>query len=354
MLNSIIKHFTNDIAIDLGTSSMVICTKKDGVLLNEPAVVAFKKGQINKSGVLAVGKEAQLMMGKTPKAIETIRPMRDGVIADFKATEIMIQFLIERVYRRRRLIKPRIIICLPREVTQVERNAVKEAALRAGAREVFLVDEPMAAAIGAGLEVSRPAGHMVVDIGAGTTEVGVTSLAGLVLCKATRVAGDKIDKVILDFVRQKYNLHIGIRTAESIKVEIGSAFPPSESLRTTIKGRDNFGYLVRLELSDEEVRQAIKEPLSQMAMTIKNVLEVMPAELASDIVDNGIVLTGGGALIRGLDKYLSDTLQLPVHVANEPLLGVARGLSELLCDEELLQKVYGREKSHILPKHIRL
>lgn len=354
MFNFIVKHFTNDIAIDLGTSNIVICTKKNGILLNEPAVVAFKKGQIDKKGVLAVGREAQLMMGKTPKAIETIRPMRDGVIADFKATEIMIRFLIERVYRRKRFVKPRIIICLPREVTQVERNAVKDAALNAGAREVFLVDEPMAAAIGANLEVSKPAGNMVVDIGAGTTEVGVTSLAGLVLCKATRVAGDRIDKAILDFVRQTYNLHIGIRTAENIKVEIASATKPSEPLTTTIKGRDNFGYLVRLELNDEEIRQAIKEPLSQMSMAIRNVLEVMPAELASDIVDNGIVLTGGGALIRGLDQYLSDALELPVYVADEPLLGVARGLRELLQNDELLQKVYGREKSHILPKHIRL
>ena len=354
MYNLIVKHLTNDIAIDLGTSNIIICTKRDGILLNEPAVVAFKKGHIDKNGVLAVGKEAQLMVGKTPKAIETIRPMRDGVIADFRATEIMIRFLIERVYRRKRFVKPRIIVCLPREVTQVERNAVKETALHAGAREVFLVDEPMAAAIGAGLDVVRPSGHMVVDIGAGTTEVGVTSLGGLVLCKATRVAGDRIDKAILDFVRQTYNLHIGIRTAEKIKVEIGSAAPLGQPLKTTIKGRDNFGYLVRLELGDDEIRQAIKEPLSQMAMAIKNVLEIMPAELASDIVDNGIVLTGGGALIRGLDEYLSSILELPVHVAHEPLLGVARGLSELLRNEELLQKVYGREKSHILPKHIRL
>jgi len=354
MFDFIVKHFTNDIAIDLGTSNIVICTKRDGILLNEPAVVAFKKGQIDKKGVLAVGKEAQLMMGKTPRAIETIRPMRDGVIADFRATEIMIHFLIERVYRRKRFVKPRIIVCLPREVTQVERNAVKEAALHAGAREVLLVDEPMAAAIGAGLDVARPDGNMVVDIGAGTTEVGVTSLGGLVLCKASRVAGDRIDKAILDFVRQRYNLHIGIRTAESIKVEIGTASPPDEPLKTTIKGRDNFGYLIRLELCDEEIRQAIKEPLAQMAMTLKNVLEVMPAELASDIVDNGIVLTGGGAHIRGLDKYFSNVLELPVRVADEPLLGVARGLGELLRNEKLLQKVHGREKSHILPKHIRL
>jgi rod shape-determining protein MreB len=353
MFNFIVRHFTNDIAIDLGTSNIVICTKKGGILLNEPAVVAFKKGNISKSGVLAVGKEAQLMVGKTPNAIETIRPMRDGVIADFKATEIMIRFLIERVYRRKLFVKPRIIICLPREVTQVERNAVKDTALHAGAREVFLVDEPMAAAIGAGLDVSKPEGHMVVDIGAGTSEVGVTSLGGLVLCKATRVAGDRIDKAILDYVRQEYNLHIGTRTAESVKVEIGSAVPMQEKLSTTVKGRDNFGYLVRLDLNDEVIRQAMKEPLGQMAMAVKNVLEVMPAELASDIVDNGIVLTGGGALIRGLDKYLSDTLGLPVYVADEPLLGVARGLARLLQDEDLLQQVYGREKSHIFPKHIR-
>lgn len=353
MLNRFVGMFSNDIAIDLGTSSIIIFSKRDGVVLNEPAVVAFKKGVLTKEGVLAIGKEAQLMMGKTPNAIETIRPMRDGVIADFKATEIMIRSMIERVYKRKRFIKPRIIICLPREVTQVERNAVEDAAIGAGAREVFLVDEPMAAAIGAGLDVIQPTGHMVVDIGAGTTEVGVTSLGGLVLCKASRVAGDRIDKAILDFVRQEYNLHIGLRTAESVKIEIGAAYPLKEKLTTIIKGRDNFGYLVRLELSNEEVRKAISDPLRQMAATIKSVLEVMPAELAGDIVDNGIVLTGGGALIRGLNLYLSDVLELPVRVAYEPLLAVGRGVGELLSNEALLQKVFGREKSHLPPKHLR-
>lgn len=354
MFNKIIGLFTNDIAMDLGTSNIVICTKRDGVLLNEPAVIAFKKRQIDRSGVVAAGKEAQLMVGKTPKAIETIRPMRDGVIADFKATEIMIRFLIERVYRRKRFIKPRIIVCLPREVTQVERNAVKDAVLKAGAREVFLVDEPMAAAIGAGLDVSKPTGCMVVDIGAGTAEVGVTSLGGLVLCKASRVAGDRIDKAILDFMRQSYNLHVGTRAAENIKIEIGTAVVLDEPLKTTIKGRDNFGYLVRLEIDSEEIRQAIKEPLRQIAATIKNVIEIIPAELAGDIVDNGIVLTGGGGLIRGLDVYLSEVLELPVYAAEAPLLAVSRGLTKLLQDEKLLQEVYGREKSHIPPKHIRL
>lgn len=294
------------------------------------------------------------MVGKTPKNITTIRPMRDGVIADFKATEIMIRFLIEKVYEKSRFAKPRIIVCLPQEVTQVERNAVKDAVLKAGAREVFLVAEPMAAAIGAGIDVLRPTGHMVVDIGAGTSEVGVTSLGGLVLCQASRVAGNRIDKAILDFLRQEYNLHIGVRAAESIKMEIGSAVKLDEPLVAPVKGRDNFGFLTKLEMDSEKIRKAIKEPLNQIAFTVRNVIEVIPADLAGDIVDNGIVLTGGGGLIRGLDKFLSDVLELPVFVADEPLLAVSRGLTKLLQDEKLLQQVYGRDKSHILPKHIKL
>ncbi len=280
------------------------------------------------------------MVGKTPGDIEAIRPMRDGVIADFDMTEKMIRYFIEKAHRRKSFLRPRIIICVPYGLTQVERKAVRESAMSAGARQVFLIEEPMAAAIGAGLPVREPQGSLVVDIGGGTTEIGVVSLGGLVISKSIRVAGDKIDMAIVDYVKKKYNLLIGERTGEEIKISIGTAVPMDEPLVLVVKGRDQVsGLLSRIELTSEDVRDAIKEPLKEIADALKDVLEVMPPDLAGDIVENGIVLTGGGALIRGFDKYLSDIVKLPVFVADEPLLAVAKGTGKALEEIELLQQL---------------
>mgnify|MGYP000084110310 FL=1 len=293
-----------------------------------------------KQSILAVGKEAKNMVGKTPGDIEAIRPMRDGVIADFDMTEKMIRYFIEKAHRRKSFLRPRIIICVPYGLTQVERKAVRESAMSAGAREVFLIEEPMAAAIGAGLPVRDPQGSLVVDIGGGTTEIGVVSLGGLVISKSIRVAGDKIDMAIVDYVKKKYNLLIGERTGEEIKIAIGTAVPMDEPISMMVKGRDQVsGLLSRIELTSEDVRDAIKEPLKEIADALKDVLEVMPPDLAGDIVENGIVLTGGGALIRGFDKYLSDIVKLPVFVADEPLLAVAKGTGKALEEIELLQQL---------------
>jgi rod shape-determining protein MreB len=279
------------------------------------------------------------MIGKTPLNIHAVRPMQDGVIADFEMTERMIRYFIEKAHSRKSFIRPRIIICIPYGITQVEKKAVEESAMSAGAREVFLVEEPMAAAIGAGIPVSDPDGYVVVDIGGGTTEIGVTSLGGLVLCKSIKVAGDKFDKSIIEHVRQNFNLFIGERTAENIKIEIGTAIKLETELKMKVKGRDNTGLLSTIELGSEGVRIAIKEPLKEIVSAIKSVLENMPPDLASDIVDNGVIITGGGALIRGLDTYLSDIIKLPVRIADEPLLSVAYGTSQVLDEPELLKLI---------------
>jgi rod shape-determining protein MreB len=254
-------------------------------------------------------------------------------------TERMIRYFIEKAHSRKSFIRPRIIICIPYGITQVEKKAVEESAMSAGAREVFLVEEPMAAAIGAGIPVSDPSGYVVVDIGGGTTEIGVTSLGGLVLCKSIKVAGDKFDKSIIEHVRQNFNLFIGERTAETIKIEIGTAIKLETELKMKVKGRDNSGLLSTIELGSEGVRVAIKEPLKEIVSAIKSVLENMPPDLASDIVDNGVIITGGGALIRGLDTYLAEIIKLPVRIADEPLLSVAYGTSQVLDQEELLKLI---------------
>merc|ERR1711879_153831 len=306
---------------------------------NEPSVVAVQNDKYGKDKILAVGQEAKQMIGKTPLNITAVRPMKDGVIADFEMTERMIRYFIEKAHARKSFIRPRIIICIPYGITQVERKAVKESALSAGAREVFLVEEPMAAAIGAGIPVSDPSGYVVVDIGGGTTEIGVTSLGGLVLCKSIKVAGDRFDKAIMEYVRQNYNLYIGERTAENIKIEIGSAIKQEQELKIKVKGRDSSGLLSTIELGSEGVRTAIKEPLREVVSAVRSVLENMPPDLAGDIVDNGVMLTGGGALIRGLDKYLADIIKLPVRVADEPLLAVAYGTSNVLDQDALLKLI---------------
>ncbi len=339
ILDKLVGLFSSDMAIDLGTANTIVSVKGKGVIINEPSVVAVQKDKYGKDRILAVGEEAKQMIGKTPLNIEAVRPMKDGVIADFEMTERMIRYFIERAHSRKSFIRPRITICIPYGITQVEKKAVEESAYSAGAREVFLIEEPMAAAIGAGIPISDPDGYIVVDIGGGTTEIGVTSLNGLVLCRSIKVAGDKIDKAIIDYVRQKYNLFIGDRTAEMIKLEIGTAVKLDTELKLNVKGRDNSGLLSTIELSSEDVRTALQEPLREITNAIKSVLENMPPDLASDIVDNGIILTGGGALIRGLDKYLNDEIKLPVKIADEPLLAVAYGTSAVLEEDKLLKLI---------------
>ena len=338
-LDKLIGLFSNDMAIDLGTANTIVSVRGKGIIINEPSVVAVQSDKNGRDRILAVGQEAKQMIGKTPLNIQAVRPMQDGVIADFEMTERMIRYFIEKAHSRKSFVRPRIIICIPYGITQVEKKAVEESAMSAGAREVYLVEEPMAAAIGAGIPVSDPSGYVIVDIGGGTTEIGVTSLGGLVLCKSIKVAGDKFDRSIVEYVRQNYNLFIGERTAENIKIEIGTAVKLDTELKMKVKGRDNSGLLSTIELGSEGVRAALKEPLKEIVSAIKSVLENMPPDLASDIVDNGVIITGGGALIRGLDTYLAEIIKLPVKVANEPLLSVAYGTSQVLDEPELLKLI---------------
>ncbi len=339
MLGKLLGIFSNDLAIDLGTANTLVSVKGKGIVINEPSVVAIKEGK-HKNKVLAVGKEAKDMIGKTPKDIVAIRPMKNGVIADFSVTEEMIRYFIRKVHNRKTLIRPRIVICVPYGLTQVERKAVKESAMSAGAREVYLIEEPMAAAIGAGLPVKDPQGSMVIDIGGGTTEIGVISLGGLVVSKSIRVAGDKFDRSIVDYINKKYNLVIGERTAEEIKIEIGSAIKLDKELKMLVKGKNRIsGLLETITVTSEDVREALKEPVKEIGEALKDVLEQTPPDLSGDIVENGIVLTGGGALLRGLDKYLSELVSLPVYIAEEPLLAVAKGTGKALEQIELLASV---------------
>ncbi|HHP5557847.1 TPA: rod shape-determining protein, partial [Campylobacter jejuni] len=334
-----------DMGIDLGTANTLVLVKDKGIVINEPSVVAVERERYgSKAKILAVGKEAKDMVGKTPGNIEAIRPMKDGVIADFDMTEKMIRYFIEKTHRRKSFLRPRIIISVPYGLTQVERKAVRESALSAGAREVFLIEEPMAAAIGASLPIQEPKGNLVVDIGGGTTEIGVISLGGLVISKSIRTAGDKLDMSIVNYVKEKYNLIIGERTGEEIKITIGSAIQLPKELSMVVKGRDQVsGLLSRIELTSEDVREAMREYLKEIADALKMVLEMMPPDLASDIVENGVVLTGGGALIRGLDKYLSEIVRLPVYIADEPLLAVAKGTGKALEEISLLQQLTNEE-----------
>ncbi|EIK1880325.1 rod shape-determining protein [Campylobacter jejuni] len=345
ILDQLIGFFSSDMGIDLGTANTLVLVKDKGIVINEPSVVAVERERYgSKAKILAVGKEAKDMVGKTPGNIEAIRPMKDGVIADFDMTEKMIRYFIEKTHRRKSFLRPRIIISVPYGLTQVERKAVRESALSAGAREVFLIEEPMAAAIGASLPLQEPKGNLVVDIGGGTTEIGVISLGGLVISKSIRTAGDKLDMSIVNYVKEKYNLIIGERTGEEIKITIGSAIQLPKELSMVVKGRDQVsGLLSRIELTSEDVREAMREYLKEIADALKMVLEMMPPDLASDIVENGVVLTGGGALIRGLDKYLSEIVRLPVYIADEPLLAVAKGTGKALEEISLLQQLTNEE-----------
>ncbi|CAM2757996.1 rod shape-determining protein [Helicobacter felis] len=341
ILNKLIGVFSHDVAIDLGTANTVVSVKGQGIIINEPSIVAVKLNKYDRmEEILAVGSEAKEMIGKTPAGVQAIRPMKDGVIADFEITEKMIRYFIEKAHQRKTLIRPRIMVCVPYGLTSVERKAVKESAMSAGAREVFLIEEPMAAAIGAGLPVKDPQGSLIVDIGGGTTEIGVISLGGLVVSKSIRVAGNKLDASIVDYVRKTYNLQIGERTGEEIKIAIGSAIELNPPLTMEVSGRDQVsGILNTITLSSEDVREAIKEQIREISNALKAVLEEVKPDLAGDIVENGVVLTGGGALIRGLDKYLSNIVKLPVFVGEEPLLAVARGTSRAIEDLDLLSSL---------------
>lgn len=341
ILDRFIGIFSHDIAVDLGTANTVVSVRGQGIIINEPSIIAVQNDRYGTRGkLLAVGSDAKEMVGKTPGSIYAIRPMKDGVIADFDMTEKMIRHFVEKAHRRKSLMRPRIMVCVPYGLTGVERKAVRESAMSAGAREVFLIEEPMAAAIGAGLPVRDPKGSLVVDIGGGTTEIGVISLGGLVIAKSLRVAGDKLDTAIMEYVRANYNLYIGERTAEEIKIGIGAAITLDQPLRMEVKGKDQVsGLLNTIELSSDDVREAIKTQLKEIGNALKSVLESMPPDLAGDIVENGVVLTGGGALIRGLDKYLASLVKLPVYVAEEPLLCVAKGTSKAIEEMDLLEQL---------------
>src|ERR671910_1567309 len=308
MFDALFGVFSNDLAIDLGTANTLIYVKNQGIVCNEPSVVAVQ--QRNERGgkkVLAVGAEAKRMLGRTPGSIVAIRPLKDGVIADFEITEAMLRYFIQKVHNRRTLVRPRIIVGVPFGITEVEKRAVRESAESAGAREVYLIEEPMAAAIGAGLPITEPTGNMIVDIGGGTTEVAVISLAGVVYSRSVRIAGDTMDMAILNYIKRKYNLLIGERTGEDIKIQLGSAYPMEEKMTLEIKGRDLVtGIPKTMIITDEEVRESIWEPISTIVETVKIALERTPPELAADIVDRGIVLAGGGALLRGLDTLLRE------------------------------------------------
>lgn len=335
-------YFSNDIAIDLGTANTLVYSKNSkDIILDEPSVVAVQKNfRGMQSKVLAVGKEAKDMLGRTPGTIVAIRPIKDGVIADFEVTQSMLKYFITKSTQQKSLLKPRINICVPYGITQVEKKAVKESAISAGAREVYLIEEPMAAAIGAGLPIAEPIGNMVVDMGGGTTGVAVISLGGIVYCKSIKVAGDKLDEAIINYIRRQFNLLIGERTAEQIKLNIGNAYPFEESRSMVIKGRDLVaGAPKTIDVSSEQINEALRDPLTEIVDAVRTTLEKTPPELASDIVDNGIVLTGGGALLHNLDVFIRERTGLPVSIAENPLTCVVMGSGKALEDLDLLKKV---------------
>ncbi len=337
VLTSILGLFSNDLAIDLGTANTLVYVKGKGIALREPSVVTVLK---DSKRVLAVGSEAKAMVGRTPENIMAIRPMKDGVIANFEITEAMLRYFIQKVHNRKTFVRPRMVICVPSGITQVERRAVRDSAENAGAREVYLIEEPMAAAIGVGLPVEEPGGNMVVDIGGGTTEVAVISLAGIVYAQSVRVGGDEMDEAIISYIKRNYNLLIGERTAEEIKIQVGSACEVGERKTLEIKGRDLIAAIPKTVLiTDEEIREALAEPVSAIVETVRGALERTPPELAADIVDRGIVLAGGGGLLRGIDVLLKEETGLPVTVAEDPLSAVVMGTGKVLDELDLLGKL---------------
>ncbi len=340
MFNYLLGLFSNDLAIDLGTASTLIYVKGKGIVTNEPSVVAVKKDGRGRR-VLSVGKDAKAMLGKTPGNIEAIRPLKDGVIADFEITEEMLKYFIAKVHNRRLLVRPRIIIGVPSGITQVEKRAVRESAYSAGAAEAYLIEEPMAAAIGAGMPITEPSANMIVDIGGGTSEIAVISLAGIVHSKSIRIGGDKLDEVIVQYIKRKYNLSIGTGVAENIKMTLGIPVgEEEESRKMEIKGSNLVtGIPTTLEISASEIKEALSEPINAIVEAVKQVLETTPPELAADMVDKGIVLAGGGALLKNLDTILREETKLPVTIAEDPLTCVVRGAGKVLDEIKLLREV---------------
>jgi rod shape-determining protein MreB len=346
LLNFLLGLFSSDVAIDLGTATTLVYVKGRGIVLQEPSLVVVHRAS---NQILAVGNDAKLMLGRTPGSIVAIRPMKDGVIADFEITERMLRFFISKVHNRRSLIRPRIVVAIPSGCTEVEKRAVRDSAEQAGAREVFLIEEPMAAAIGAGMPIAEPQGNMIVDIGGGTTEVAVISLGDVVYGRSIRTAGDELDEAVVNYIKKTYNILIGERTAEDIKIQIGSAFPLEQELRMQIKGRDLVTGLPKtIELTSQEIRGALEEPLSQIIEAIKMTLERTPPELAADIVDRGIILAGGTSLLKNLDERLRDETGVPVNLADDPTTAVAMG-SGLLLDRSMdfLRRVSVLEKDYL-------
>ncbi len=340
MLNWLYQIFSRDLAIDLGTANTLIVVKGAGIVSNEPSVVAVQQDARGGKKVLAVGKQAKEMLGRTPGNIVAIRPMKDGVIADFEITAAMLRYFIQIAHNRKSLVKPRIIIGIPSGITEVERRAVREAAESAGAREVYLIEQPMAAAIGAGLPITEPAGNMIVDIGGGTSDVAVISLAGIVYSRSVRVGGDKMDEAIIQHIKRKYNLLIGVRSAENIKMTVGNAYPSEEVTTMEVKGRDLVAGVPRtLTVSSDEIRDALSEPVNAIVEAVKVTLERTPPELAGDIADRGIVLAGGGALLKNLDLLLREETGLPVFLAEDPLSAVVIGAGKALEEIDMLRQV---------------
>jgi len=336
-INFVLGLFSNDMGIDLGTATTLVFVKGEGVVLCEPSVVAIERGT---SHVLAVGEEAKRMLGRTPGNIIAIRPMKDGVISDFEITEAMLRYFIKKVHHRRVLVRPRIVIAIPSGITEVEKRAVKDSAERAGAREVFLIEEPIAAAIGVGLPIQEPVGNMIIDIGGGTTEIAVISLAGTVFSKSIRIGGDEMNEAIIEYLKKTYNLLVGERTAEDIKIKIGSAYPLEEEMSMEVKGRDLVAGLPKIvTITSEEIRESLQEPLRAILEVTKISLERTPPELAADLIEHGIVMAGGGSLLRGLDKLISEETGLPVHVTDDPVTAVANGTGRVLSEIQYLKKV---------------
>ena len=340
MFNKLLGLFSDDLAIDLGTANTLVYAKGKGIVCSEPSVVAVQKDARGGKKVKAVGRVAKEMLGRTPGSIVAIRPMKDGVIADFEITEAMLRYFIGRAHNRRKLYAPRVIVCVPYGITEVEKRAVRESAYQAGAREVYLIEEPMAAAIGAGMPIAEPSGNMIVDVGGGTTEVAVISLSGIVYSQSARVGGDKMDEAIVQHMKRKYNLLVGERTAEMIKCTIGTAYPTEEVMTMDVKGRDLVaGSPKTLEVSSDEIRDALQEPINALVEAVRIALERTPPELSADIVDKGIVLAGGGALLKNLDILLREETGLPVLIADDPMSSVVLGSGQTLDEIGLLEEV---------------
>ncbi|HKJ04919.1 MAG TPA: rod shape-determining protein [Geopsychrobacteraceae bacterium] len=341
MFDAVLGMFSNDLAIDLGTANTLIYMKGKGMVISEPSVVAVQTNINGQRKVLAVGTDAKEMLGRTPGSITAIRPMKDGVIADFDYTEEMLRYFIRKVHNRKSLVRPRIVICVPSGITQVEKRAVRESAESAGAREVYLIEEPMAAAIGSGLPITEASGNMIVDIGGGTTEVAVISLAGIVYAQSVRVGGDKLDEAIVQYMKRKYNLLIGERTAEAVKIGIGNVYAVDDEVQhMEVKGRDLVSGIPKtLEINSTEIREAMSEPVNTIVEAVRIALERTPPELAADIVDKGIVLAGGGAYLKNLDILLREETGLPVVAAEDPLTCVVMGSGAMLDQIDLLKQV---------------